>query len=66
VKALNASRLDDPFYRGAVTRNILIIFALMALVLLCRLFFLQVIKGSYHEKLSDQNSMRLQIVQAPR
>jgi penicillin-binding protein 2 len=60
------SRLDDPFYRNAVTRNILIIIGLMALGLIARLFYLQIIKGAYHEKLSVQNSMRLQIVHAPR
>lgn len=60
------SRLDDPFYRGAITRNILIIFACMALVLAGRLFWLQIVKGAYHERLSAQNSMRLQVVQAPR
>lgn len=62
----SASRLDDPFYRGGITRNILIIFGVMAMVLVCRLFYLQIVKGAYHEKLSDQNSMRLQIVHAPR
>lgn len=66
MNTISPSRLDDPFYRGAITRNILIVFALMMLVLVCRLFFLQIVKGSYHEKLSDQNSMRLQVVQAPR
>lgn len=60
------SRLDDPFYRGAITRNIFIGIGLMAMVLICRLFYLQVIKGDYHAKLSDQNSMRIQVVQAPR
>lgn len=63
---ISPSRLDDPFHRGAITRNIFIVFALMMLVLVCRLFYLQIVKGSYHEKLSDQNSMRLQVVQAPR
>jgi penicillin-binding protein 2 len=62
----SSSRLDDPFYRSAVTRNILIVFGMMALGLSCRLFYLQIIKGNYHEKLSAQNSMRLQIVHAPR
>jgi penicillin-binding protein 2 len=62
----NAARLDDPFYRGQVARNILIIFACMLLGLTCRLFYLQIIKGRYHQKLSEQNSMRLQIVHATR
>lgn len=66
MNPVSPSRLDDPFYRGGITRNILIVFALMATMLAGRLFYLQIVKGGYHEKLSDQNSMRLQIVQAPR
>lgn len=62
----NASRLDDPFYRNAVSRNIVILFGLLVLGLGTRLFYLQIIKGSYHQKLSDQNSIRLQIVHASR
>ena len=58
--------LDDHFYRNAVTRNIMAGFGLLLLGLVCRLFYLQVVQGSYHEKLSEQNSMRLQIVHAPR
>ncbi len=61
-----SSRLDDPFYRGAIGRNIVIIFGCMLLGLTSRLFYLQIIKGSYHQKLSEQNSMRLQVVHAPR
>jgi penicillin-binding protein 2 len=66
MSANNSSRLDDPFYRNAVARNIVIMFGLMLIGLTCRLFYLQIIKGSYHQKLSDQNSIRLQIVHAPR
>ena len=66
MQAASNSRLDDPFYRGAVGRNVLIIFGCMLLGLTSRLFYLQIIKGSYHQKLSEQNSMRLQVVHAPR
>ncbi len=66
MQASSSSRLDDPFYRGAIGRNILIIFGCLLIGLVCRLFYLQIIKGSYHQKLSEQNSMRLQIVHAPR
>jgi penicillin-binding protein 2 len=62
----SGSRLDDAFYREGITRNVMIVIGLMALILVGRLFYLQVVKGNYHEKLSDQNSMRLQIVHAPR
>ncbi|MEO7424636.1 MAG: penicillin-binding protein 2 [Fibrobacteria bacterium] len=61
-----STRLDDPFYRGAIARNIVIIFGCLVLGLISRLFYLQIIKGSYHQKLSEQNSMRLQVVHAPR
>lgn len=60
------ARLDDPFYRKQVARNIIIIFGCMLLGLSGRLFYLQIVKGSYHQKLSEQNSMRLQIVHATR
>ncbi|MDB5106127.1 MAG: mrdA [Fibrobacteres bacterium] len=66
MQANPSTRLDDPFYRGAIGRNILIIFGCLVLGLCSRLFYLQIIKGSYHQKLSEQNSMRLQIVHAPR
>jgi penicillin-binding protein 2 len=61
-----AARLDDPFYRKQVSRNILFIFGCLLLGLASRLFYLQIVKGSYHQKLSEQNSMRLQIVHASR
>lgn len=66
MQAVPSSRLDDPFYRGAIGRNILIIFGCLVLGLVSRLFYLQIVKGPYHQKLSEQNSMRLQIVHAPR
>ena len=66
MQPVPSSRLDDPFYRGAIGRNILIIFVCLILGLVARLFYLQIVKGSYHQKLSEQNSMRLQIVHAPR
>lgn len=62
----NAARLDDPFYRKQVSRNIIFIFGCLLLGLSSRLFYLQIVKGSYHQKLSEQNSMRLQIVHASR
>ncbi len=64
--ANNSNRLDDPFFRGSVARNLAILFGVMLIGLAARLFYLQIVKGSYHQKLSDQNSIRLQIVHAPR
>jgi hypothetical protein len=61
----NTARLDDPFYRKQINRNILVIFGCVLLALALRLFYLQIIKGEYHLKLSEQNSMRLQIVHGP-
>jgi penicillin-binding protein 2 len=66
MQANPSSRLDDPFYRGAIGRHIVIIFGCLLLGLTFRLFYLQIIKGSYHQKLSEQNSMRLQVVHASR
>jgi penicillin-binding protein 2 len=66
MPAASSSQLDDPFYRGAIGRNIVIIFGCLLFGLTCRLFYLQIIKGAYHQKLSEQNSMRLQVVHAPR
>jgi penicillin-binding protein 2 len=66
MQAGSNSQLDDPFYRGAIGRNIVIIFGCLLFGLTCRLFYLQIIKGAYHQKLSEQNSMRLQVVHAPR
>ncbi len=62
----NSNRLDDSFYRNSAARNILVVFGLLMAGLVIRLFYLQIIMGSYHQKLSDQNSIRLQIVHAPR
>jgi len=60
-----SNRLDDPQYRATATRLV----DLSARRLDdpgLRLFYLQIIKGSYHEMLSAQNSIRLQIVKAAR
>jgi penicillin-binding protein 2 len=66
LSRINANRLDDPFHRNSAARNILFLFGLLMVGLIARLFYLQIIQGSYHQRLSDQNSIRLQIVHAPR
>ncbi len=62
----NPHPLDDQFYKNAMFRNGAVGFAFALLLLIARLIHLQVIQGDYHEKLSEQNSMRLQVVRAPR
>ncbi len=37
-----------------------------AVALSARLFYLQVVQGEYHQSLSEQNSIRLQVIKAPR
>jgi penicillin-binding protein 2 len=66
MNRINSNLLDDSFYRNSIGKKIIIILGLLLLGLSTRLFYLQIIKGSYHQKLSDQNSIRLQIVRAPR
>jgi len=58
--------LDDPRYRASAGQALFIFLLIAAGVLVGRLFYLQIIKGSYHAMLSDQNSIRPQIVKAPR
>jgi penicillin-binding protein 2 len=66
LRSSHNNPLDDSHYRGVAARG-LMFFLLAAMVLLTfRLLHLQVIRGSYHKSLSEQNSIRLQIVKAPR
>lgn len=58
--------IDDTHYRSTAVRVLFVVLAAFALLLVGRLFHLQVIKGSYHKSLSEQNSIRLQVVKAPR
>jgi penicillin-binding protein 2 len=61
-----SNRLDDPQYRNTAVRALMIFLAVAALVLMGRLFYLQIVQGRYHKSLSEQNSIRLQVVKAPR
>jgi penicillin-binding protein 2 len=66
LRSSHNNPLDDSHYRGSAAR-ILLFFVLAAMVALTfRLLHLQVIRGSYHKSLSEQNSIRLQVVKAPR
>ncbi len=60
------NRLDDLHYREAVVQSLKLFLWVAAALLTARLFYLQIIKGSYNAMLSAQNSMRLQVVKAPR
>jgi penicillin-binding protein 2 len=66
VAAPRSNLLDDSHYRASAARWLLLFVSLMAALLALRLFYLQIIKGSYHEMLSAQNSLRLQVVKAAR
>lgn len=66
MRSTHNNPLDDSHYRGSAARALLF-FVLAAMVLLSmRLLYLQVIRGNYHKSLSEQNSIRLQVVKAPR
>jgi penicillin-binding protein 2 len=61
-----SNRLDDPQYRNTAARSLLFFLFAALLILVGRLFYLQIIQGRYHKSLSEQNSIRLQVVKAPR
>jgi penicillin-binding protein 2 len=61
-----SNRLDDSDYRTGSARALQFFLIAAVALLVGRLFYLQIIKGAYHAMLSTQNSMRLQIVKAPR
>ena len=56
---------DSEWYKQRIIGVIIITLAVFA-VLLMRLFFLQVIKGEEYSRLSENNSIRLQAIDAPR
>jgi penicillin-binding protein 2 len=60
------NRLDDPQYRTGAARSLLFFVLAALFVLILRLFYLQIIQGKYHKSLSEQNSIRLQVIRAPR
>lgn len=66
MSELTNYQLEEPSYRSRTAGLLLVLFGLAFLILLGRLFYLQVVKGDYHEKLSFQNAMRLQVLHAPR
>jgi penicillin-binding protein 2 len=66
LRVPHSNPLDDPHYRASASRALLIFLLAAALILAGRLFHLQVLLGRYHKSLSEQNSIRLQVVKAPR
>lgn len=58
--------LDDAQYRRHAARKLFWLLLAAALALSFRLFYLQVVQGEYHKSLSEQNSIRLQVIKAPR
>ncbi len=66
MRAPHNNPLDDSHYRSGAARMLAIFLIAAMVVLVGRLFQLQVIQGSYHKSLSEQNSIRLQVVKAAR
>lgn len=66
MRVPHSNPLDDPHYRAAASRALLLFLLGATLLLAGRLFQLQVIQGRYLKSLSEQNSIRLQVVKAPR
>lgn len=58
--------LDERLHRQIAGTRLLLILLLAFVGLASRLFYLQIARGSYHEKLSLQNSVRVQVVKASR
>jgi penicillin-binding protein 2 len=56
---------DSEWYKQRIIGAIVCVLAVFA-VLLIRLFFLQVLKGEEYSRLSENNSIRLQAIDAPR
>ena len=54
MRVPHSNPLDDPHYRAAASRVLLIFLLAAAFVLAGRLFHLQVILGGYHKSLSEQ------------
>ena len=57
--------VDSEWFRRRLTMLMLCVF-LAALVLVLRLIYLQIIKGQEYRRLSLNNSIRLQSIDAPR
>ena len=59
------NNIDDDWFKHRFTRTILLVLAAF-IVLLIRLFYLQVIQGSEYRKLSENNSIRLKMIDPQR
>lgn len=57
--------IDADFYKQRLTGAMVLVVLAFA-VLFARLFYLQIIKGKEFRRLSENNSIRLQIIEAPR
>lgn len=58
----------DGFEKSSKMRDFLlpVLIVIAAFILLARLFYLQVVKGSYYHTLSDSNRLRTTVIHAPR
>ncbi|MBF0431699.1 MAG: penicillin-binding protein 2 [Fibrobacteria bacterium] len=57
---------DDQFFRNRAVFKITILIGIAFLILLARLFYLQIHLYQYHFRLSEENRVRLRILEAPR
>lgn len=57
--------VDEDWYRQRLTRALLCVVAAF-MVLLARLFFLQLVEGPQYQRLSENNRIRLQTIEPPR
>lgn len=60
------SNLDDLPVRNRMFLQHIGFFAILVLILLFRLFYIQIVQGDFHTRLSMDNMMRLKILKAPR
>jgi len=64
--ALGRPNLEDSRIRSRMLFQITVAFAVLFGLLFARLFYLQIVQGDYHYRLSLENMMRLRIDPAPR
>ena len=64
--SLETKHLDDSRKRSRMFLQLLAVFGVLFTVLIVRLFYIQIMQGEYHHRLSLENMMRLKVIKAPR
>jgi len=62
----NSNLQDDQVYRNKTSAKLVLVVAFCFIILLFRLYVLQINKHDYHLRLSEENRIRLKIVEGPR